>query len=471
MKLNTKYLIVILSILSLTCESFSFEVTRIIANEAGTVGGGGGSYYKNKPIESYYGNPKQTKAYKEHLKPMMAKLKTFRSVPLDLLFDYVLTKKTWYFVPGPLQQLPVGATGAFVSDNQGILQNFKAVWVNIDIFNDKEALTQIYSRYQEQIREIFQEELNASKELTLSELQAMMILHELFMGIKILKFESDMTICKILTTLPESESCLGIRDKRPMGKKSLHKLLQKEDYDDIRYATIKLFNGFSSMTEDNLLSMMANNNFSNDIYQFVPSSALQKITYKDLINAVKASVLTNGLPKYEYKEEKREELLFMDAFIRQPSKPTTVIWESSGPCNIKFSNFSDQGFNVTFNKDGQSYGPYNLIQNGGEPSSQSLREDWTFMKSYEMSLSDFNSQPFGYEREPKSGNKRAPQVGDSYHDISFNLIGPSFSKHISAIYISELVCISTDPMVWREKEGSEFQCSNLKAIPVPIKLF
>ncbi|MES2769579.1 MAG: hypothetical protein V4596_10590 [Bdellovibrionota bacterium] len=142
------------------------------SNPSGTIDGGGGNSFKDKMFESYIVKPKDLSGY-EILEPLLKSLRkilnedsldfTETGFPYYQLVNSVL-EKSWYLVPTDLQTIANEKIGVPLSQGtiQVAFQTFDAVWINEKAF-----------------------------EKMVPEEKAKLILHEIVMGLKILKFESD----------------------------------------------------------------------------------------------------------------------------------------------------------------------------------------------------------------------------------------------------------------------------------------
>ncbi len=131
--------------------------------------GGASSYYKGEPLESSLKDPRtEFPAYQQIIKPILEKMGAENSNPssygLKNIFEFILAKP-WYFLEGPFEPLPKGTVGAPIETQEGVLQNYQDVWVDKKLLNGPE--------------------MDIKKE-------AIVLMHELLIGIKILRFESSM---------------------------------------------------------------------------------------------------------------------------------------------------------------------------------------------------------------------------------------------------------------------------------------
>jgi hypothetical protein len=133
----------------------------------GTIDGGGGNVLNDKMLESYIVDPKELSGF-ELLSPLLKNLESvLNDSDVELNF-YVFFKnvlgKSWYLVPTEIIALANDKIGVPFNKGtvQAAFQTFDAVWIDENAFD----------------------------KLSLEE-RAKLILHEIVMGLKILKFESD----------------------------------------------------------------------------------------------------------------------------------------------------------------------------------------------------------------------------------------------------------------------------------------
>jgi hypothetical protein len=132
----------------------------------GTGDSGGGNLYKGKPLESYIKSPVEYPSTNRFVLPALDMLP---ATPIANTLSAILKVKTWYFVPGPLEDLPSEKIGSAVPTQQAALQDFNQVWIDKDKF----------------------EKMSESE-------QAELIFHETLMGMKLLKFTSPQSACLLI---------------------------------------------------------------------------------------------------------------------------------------------------------------------------------------------------------------------------------------------------------------------------------
>lgn len=176
----------------------------------GTGDGGGGNLCLGKPLESYSVKIEDTEAFIKFVKPILDQLAKTNEGDTDVfrLLTYSLKKKNWYIIPCPLKTLPPEKIGSMVETDQGAIQDFREVWMAKTEFPNDEALS--------------------------SEAFADLVLHEMFMGLRLLKYNSEAEGCRAFA--PTAQLCKNMNEK-PRGKASD---VTFNDHQDVRRATALL---------------------------------------------------------------------------------------------------------------------------------------------------------------------------------------------------------------------------------------
>jgi len=422
MKLTKKPLIKLILTFSIIFISMS--------SHSGTVGGGGASYYKGQPLETYATpKPIELSAYSIYIEPFLTKINSLNP-ELNQVFNYILNKKPWYFVPGPLEQLSPDATGAPLPVKQGILQNFTQAWVDTDMFNGPKMTTKY---------------------------QGILLMHELFMGLKILKFESSKNQCLILGRSPHA--CSTLRDDN-RAKKPLELLITKQDYADIQDITNKLIENFESLTKNSLDQLLTEYHFSIPTLGLGVSSTKKEMTLQEILKVLRAASLTKRTPTFQFKDDK-----LFDAYSAYVKKENTesFLWESSGKCDITLENFTNNSVNVNLKIDDKFIRQYKLEKpytNDREVMSVYLEQDWTYKMIYEINLGDISK--YNYK-------EKEFHLGDSYVNVAFSLQDLN-SSNITSIRFSEYVCINEECTSWSEAADSVYLCSTLPVVSFPLEI-
>jgi hypothetical protein len=233
------------------------EQSLAAAKEQGGGDTGGGNLCKGRLLESYAEDVRKTGAFQKYIQPVLARM---RQDDMSRLFNYSLTKKKWLFIPCDFTVLPSDRIGAFTETEQGAKQNFDEVWVNktaTDHMSEKDF--------------------------------ADLIMHEMLMGIRLLKFESPKRQC--LSFAPNEELCDGWNET-PLGRPSD---LTPRDYAEIRKATVDAYTANLSTYED-AEDFLASNGFdigSKKLRRKVPDI---QMTFAELTKFFRRAKLTDDLP-------------------------------------------------------------------------------------------------------------------------------------------------------------------------------
>lgn len=193
-------------------------------NSGGTDSTGGGNSINGKPVDDYILNLRKLDAYDQHLKPLVLKLEiNYPSLAAD--FKHLIHRRMWYFVPGDINAISSSILGTYAKTDQLALQDLNKVWVDNNLFQKMESRS-----------------------------QAVLIVHEIVMGIKLMQFKSkqDLCIAKAARVL-EEENLLKTQEKYflevdfctknyPLipGLQSENFALNKNDYDYIRMLVYKI---------------------------------------------------------------------------------------------------------------------------------------------------------------------------------------------------------------------------------------
>jgi hypothetical protein len=254
----------------------------------GTVdGGGGGNKICGRPIEAFRKDIRELPEYKKYIDPILqyfastaypdCKNCEIHNFALGAHIFHMINNKGWYIVPCPIDQISKEKVGSIYDTEQVAVQTFDDVWVDQDKFN---SLSE--------------------------EDRGLMILHEVVMGIKILKFDSTAQQCEVL--VPDDKTyCSEIYQTK---RKSLDKL-STTDYKDVRIVTNELFYNYKKFdiktTESNpdpkeglsSNAMMRDHNFSNSYHIWKrKESNVPVVTGTNLVQALTRSKLTYNMPKY-----------------------------------------------------------------------------------------------------------------------------------------------------------------------------
>lgn len=225
---------------------------------------GGGNTYQGKPLESYARNPILLESFERYMTPLLADLQSKQSndnnlIVLKTLINSVFSQKIWYFLPGPLEQIPAEILNSAVRTEQAALQGFDRVWIDESIWQTMNL-----------------------------EDQGKLLLHEAFMGLKILRFASDYRLC-LASNL--SSNCAG----RNQTDSAI--TLNSNDYVDIQKITIQTFSQFLRMANSDWIKILNETGIKFPYDWFDEVSLISPLALEKLLAQ---SSLSNYLPNHGY---------------------------------------------------------------------------------------------------------------------------------------------------------------------------
>lgn len=277
MKSTLRIIILSLSLVTLlgACAAHKHTAQNNGEEKLGTGDSGGGNLYKGRPIESYRVDITQLPSYKSKVAPIIDALTNTNNVinhkqgsnpDLGRMFMSILTKRTWFLIPGPLETLPKERTGIVVPSEQGALQSSKEIWIDSNLFN-----------------------------VMSEEDQATLILHEVLMGLRILKFASNRDQCLSYSLNPQY--C----GERTTPNGTIQHLTEK-DYADVRAAGIEIFKTYTQLTYDAWDDVMARHNFSMNNREFKRLGDQGEVSTEEVIKNIKQAIVAQRGPRYGYTE-------------------------------------------------------------------------------------------------------------------------------------------------------------------------
>lgn len=280
-----------------------------IPTAGGTGDSGGGNLYKGKPLESYIKKPADLSAYKNLVQRVVD-----AAIP-DIQFPMkaILETKAWYFVPGPLSALSSSQIGSVVPTEQAALQNFTQIWIDQDLFAN----------------------MNETD-------QAKLLLHEILMGFKLLKFESPLVDCYDLnygSTSAHRSKCESL----PQGKQGKVSDLTPNDYDDIRQTASFLLEGDLSTLKQPLdwRSLFNQRNFHFGTMYYVHRDQFSETPYEEVLHATKLSLDNGYRPTYGFSMAELDKQL--PNWRRGEQVPENSVWKSTSRCQIELE-FKDAAY-------------------------------------------------------------------------------------------------------------------------------
>lgn len=227
----------------------------------GTGDGGGGNTCKGRPIESYSLDLKNLNSFKTYIQPIYNDLAAYNDDVYRLL-TFVMNTKSWYLIPCALEKLPDSKIGSAVKTEQAAIQTFNEVW------NYKPIVAKMADAD-----------------------QAKLFWHEIFMGIKLLRFESSYNQCRAFA--PDLNLCEG-NSKERQGKPND---LTAEDYADVRKAAAEILNLPRPTSQREWHDFLGRNNFSFAQRKFVRTGEISQVTGRDLWNYMQKSEALGFMPQ------------------------------------------------------------------------------------------------------------------------------------------------------------------------------
>jgi hypothetical protein len=206
----------------------------------GTVDGGGGAGINGKPIESFQQKLMDKSVFPEFEDYILPVLKDVaRIYPPPNSIDYfgsiaghLIKNRSWYLVPIELKQIPNAKMGIPFSTDQWAYQTAGSIWISSLHYTG-----------------------NAKDKATI-------LLHEILVGIKILRHLSDHEQC--LAMRGEEEPCAR-QDREPFHKEIK---LTTQDYDQVRSVATWLLENHATMTGEQFAEIMHNNQFFSHKFDF-----------------------------------------------------------------------------------------------------------------------------------------------------------------------------------------------------------
>ncbi|MCB0369189.1 MAG: hypothetical protein KDD45_06960, partial [Bdellovibrionales bacterium] len=202
----------------------------------GTVDSGGGNTFKGRPLESYAINIRELTAFKEGINPILES-NGLQGSFLKNVLNWIIDNKTWYLIPSELTQLPSEKIASAVGTEQAALQDFKQVWLNQNIFD-------MMSTHD----------------------QTLLIIHELLMGLRLLKFDSKFSECQAFRTANQEESfCKNSYSSEIRGSPLDLSVI---DYAQIRSTAKKLSENGQTISFEDLNDLLGTQGFSTEDHEF-----------------------------------------------------------------------------------------------------------------------------------------------------------------------------------------------------------
>lgn len=213
---------------------------------------GGGNGINQRPLESYSVNITTLPEFKEFIAPIIESM-ALKHPRFAADMAHIAINRTWFLIPVELNKLPAHVIGVGFADQelqQLAIQNLSSVWINSSLF----------------------EKYPSSKD------RGLLILHEIIMGIRLMKLKSPLDNCYSEIALVGlnnerraehgklRDSCAlkyGLQNNGPgLVNTALGKIeLSKEDYDNIRELVIHLSSQTENLSQNQLNAWLADKSF------------------------------------------------------------------------------------------------------------------------------------------------------------------------------------------------------------------
>ncbi len=292
------------------------------SSPGGTIDGGGGNTLNDKMLESYIVNPEDLAGY-ELISPLLGALKKIMNYtdpndPFEVTYYSIIKivlDKSWYLIPTDIKSITNDKIG--VPFNEGTIQvafqTFDAVWIDENAFN----------------------------KMPLEE-KAKLILHEIVMGLKILKFESDE---KLFTAVGERPLKRDANEIVNLERLELN--INSTDVSQVRTVTRKLWNLKDNVSvEAGALS----NGFSRyDFGAMMVKYDFDRVVYQDKFTKIKLHEMTAGykvesLPELFSELQSKGQYLSADFSPKKGAKGTFV---GTSSCKFGIKNIGNDKAEVT----------------------------------------------------------------------------------------------------------------------------
>lgn len=266
----------------------------------GTGDSGGGNTFEGKPLESYLQDPEQLAATKNRIDPILKSLSA-KNEALRALVASGLERKSWYFVPTRLPKLSDSVVGSVVGTDQAALQTLNQVWISSPIFDSMSETD-----------------------------QARLILHEMLMAVKILRFDSMYNQCLALGE--SSEECSQLSRKIHGNVSDLTPL----DYDNVRKAGAEIIQGYAKFTDADWEDLLASERFSFLSYTFRRKTQSKEVDVSDIVSWINSSRIRAAWPRYAFSTK---DFYTQNSSLSRDEPPYgQFLWRNSGSCSFKFTD-------------------------------------------------------------------------------------------------------------------------------------
>lgn len=375
----------------------------------GTADSGGGNTLKGKPIESYAVKLGELTAFKSAVLPVIEGFK--HHTELHFAVETLLKHKIWYLIPGKLDTLPKEKIGAAIATDQAALQDFKQVWINSEIYGAMSA-----------------------------EDQGRLLLHEILIGLRILKFDSPKEEC-LRWSQDQNESC-GSYSNEVRGKPSD---LTPDDYAQVRASGVEMFEKYKEWSQvsdkwDDLLYRYGYGGF----LQFVPVDANQMLEIGNVQKMIEDANTIGIQTPYGY--DWMELLKLHPDFMKYGLNPPAPInWKSTYACVVSVG-LKDHNFSAQIDS-----------SKGKAISNFTLAGGIRFMA---MKMNNLNGKPV--TRIDLRPDLKKYRKGQIFYETNLEFS----QQRLSSITLNESVCLADGCDEQATKDGSKFFCSAESSVTI-----
>jgi hypothetical protein len=349
----------------------------------GTVDSGGGNTYMGKPLESYVVDPTHLSAYKEFLGKFVES--STLSSEIKLVLTRILKNKVWYMIPGELRNIHAEKIGSAVGVDQAALQDFQQVWINQNIFD----------------------KMNSAD-------QALLIVHELMMGFRLLYLDSARSEC-LAYEGPDLDHCIHLSEK-VRGKPSD---LNAADYADIRFSAREVFDRISELKGYDWMDLLARYNFKGSYIIFTPKTSEKNIKASEIAELLENSKSLGFWPQYGFDFNKLTET-HPEILSDYSSLPKTN-WNSDTSCAVDLTI-----------KDGNIALKLSTSERSISTSGNIYETPLTLMKD------PLEGTYYSFLSLPRLSSDKDLKKGSLTYSVNISFSGKSVRK----IYIFESMCLN-----------------------------
>ncbi|MEM7646640.1 MAG: hypothetical protein AAF203_07015 [Pseudomonadota bacterium] len=244
-------------------------------------GAGGGNTCNGRPIEDFEmgladvgPTIDQHPAFIKHIQPILNSFETYKTPDGQIHYNGIylfltrsLKNKSWYLIPCPIDPKAAQEIGAVVTTDQGASQTMDAIWFSTPALNGNHETDNLSF--------------------------ARLIVHEMLMAVRLLKFESHYTQCLIQSP---AKDC-GVKDLRRSGKASD---LTDVDYTHIRTATNEFLRFNEATSREEWSNFMARHFQILDYTRFQSTEELVEVDPTKIKEALHYTKHSHSMPAKGY---------------------------------------------------------------------------------------------------------------------------------------------------------------------------